>query len=460
VKIKYLKNNIEILEYSLIKDNNYYFIKISKRTNEIIIQCDNYESKLNKKDSSIKEYQNFTTIDEIYEFINKNFEEKKIFIHEIFMDKIILKLKGNNNFILILKYNKDIFNKNNDILNPKDIFNKNNDIFNPKDIELSNTFNLNSFIDSYMDNSFTVFKSKDKILYLIYSNKNKSIISYNLINNKKITEVKNAHNEYISNLRYYLDSINKKDLIISISSEDNNIKLWNFNNFECLLDIQNVNNEGFLFSASILKNKNENYIITSNCNWDDTPESMKVFDLKGTKLKEIKNSREGILFLDNYYDNELSTNFIVIGTINYVKSYNYDRDEVYHEYNDIYNIFHCSIIIYKDENITKLIESGTDGNVRIWNFHSGDLLNKIKVYPFWLYGICLWNNDHLFVGCTDRTIRLINLKNGNIINNLLGHNQRIITIKKINHPKYGFCLLSQGYKDDGIKLWVNKNQVH
>jgi len=42
------------------------------------------------------------------------------------------------------------------------------------------------------------------------------------------------HKQYITNLRHYLNNINKRDLIISISAQSNNIKLWNLNNYECL----------------------------------------------------------------------------------------------------------------------------------------------------------------------------------------------------------------------------------
>ena len=74
------------------------------------------------------------------------------------------------------------------------------------------------------------FNLINDILYLVYSNKKNSITLYNVINNKKIKEIQNDHTGYITNLRYYLDKINKKDLILSISSYNNNIKLWNIDN--------------------------------------------------------------------------------------------------------------------------------------------------------------------------------------------------------------------------------------
>ena len=292
-------------------------------------------------------------------------------------------------------------------------------------------------------------------MYLIYTNKNKSIIFNDIIENKVIKEIKNAHNKYITNFRYYLDKINQRDLILSISADDNNLKLWNIN-YECLLNIRNINKMGYLISATFLNYNNNIFIISSNCNWITKPDFIKVFDFKGNKVKEIKNFVENILFIDIYYDIELSQNFILTGNRGYIHSYNYNKNEIYHKYgdNDNNNQSHCSIIINDKEEIIKLIESCYDGNIRIWNFHSGELLKKIKIAN-WLYGICLWNNNYLFVGCIDKTIKIIELKRGIIIKDLKGHNNRVLTIKKIIHPKNGECLISKGWKDEQIKFWIN-----
>ena len=40
-----------------------------------------------------------------------------------------------------------------------------------------------------------------------------------------------------------------------------------------------------------------------------------------------------------------------------------------------------------------------------------------------------------------------------------GHFNSVLTIKKIKYPKYGDCILSQGYNEDQIKLWIiNKSK--
>ena len=121
-------------------------------------------------------------------------------------------------------------------------------------------------------------------------------------------------------------------------------------------------------------------------------------------------------------------------------------------------INHHSIIINNNKNIVKLIESSTGGYIRIWNFHSNLLLNKIKCYEK-LYGICLWNDNYLFTGCSDKTVKLIDLENELIIKSLTTHDDIVITVKKIIHPKYGECLISQNWGKSKIKLWTLNSSI-
>ena len=171
------------------------------------------------------------------------------------------------------------------------------------------------------NNTIATFKSIEDILYLIYANIKQSIIIYNIIDNKKINEIKNAHNNIIINFKHHLDSINKCDLIISISI-DGNIKLWNINNIECLF---NINKANFLYSACFLKdNNNQIYIITGNI-------FIKVYDLKGNIIKVISEPNERSYIIDSYYDEKLEKNFIITGNEDQVKSINYYYNIVYHK---------------------------------------------------------------------------------------------------------------------------------
>ncbi len=112
-----------------------------------------------------------------------------------------------------------------------------------------------------------------------------------------------------------------------------------------------------------------------------------------------------------------------------------------------------SIIIDDTEKVIKMIESSCDGYIKIWDFHSAKLLNKIYINGDWLYGICLWNKDYLFVGCKENVIKLIELKKNKIIKILEGHENKVLTVKNIIHPKYGECLISQNADRSTIKIW-------
>ena len=331
-----------------------------------------------------------------------------------------------------------------------------------KKFKLYKDLTKDSFCTLDLDNSFIVFKSIDNILYLIYSNEEKSIISYNIIDNKKINEIKNAHNKKVFSYRHILDTKNERDLIISISC-DQNIKLWNINNFECILDLTNINKNGWIYSACFLNNNDNIYIITSNSNYfDQNIEPIKIYDLNGNKISEINDSNYNTYFINSYYDTKFNKNFIITGNAGYTTSFDFNKNKIYHQYidneNDIeYACTHDSIIVILDnEGITKLIESSVDGHIRIWNFHTCILFNKIKICNSALYGLCLLNEEYLFIGCEDKTIRILKLSNGRIMDhNLIGHKRDVIAIKKIIHPEFKECLLSQGLQKDQIKLWIN-----
>ena len=53
-------------------------------------------------------------------------------------------------------------------------------------------------------------------------------------------------------------------------------------------------------------------------------------------------------------------------------------------------------------------------------------------------------------------MKILEIKNGFIVKSLSSHNDRVLTIKKIIHPEYGDCLISQNWKESEIILWINK----
>ena len=332
----------------------------------------------------------------------------------------------------------------------------NNNLNNKKIILLTNITN-NSFCYRDIDNTFTIFQSKDEILYLIYTTKKKSIISYNLNEFRIITEIKNAHEgNCITNLRHYFYQNYKADLIISISAKNNHIKIWNCNNWSCVLNIKDIYPKGIINSACFIDYDNSLYILSSNNNWVQ-PDFIKIFNFEGNNIGTIKNSKENVYYIDTYFEECNLNLYVITGNYNSVRSYDYTKNELYHEYCDDKTGFHSSLKIFKNRKITKLIESASKGFIRIWNFHSGMLINSIYICNLGLYGICIWDNINIFVGCGDNTIKLININEGKISKTITGFNYWVCTVCKIFHKKYGDCLVSQGIKDEQIKIWIIKS---
>ena len=188
---------------------------------------------------------------------------------------------------------------------------------------------------------------------------------------------------------------------------------------------------------------------------------MKVYDLNGTKIKEIRYKNNNIFYINTYYDVDSKITYIIMGNYGYTKSYDYNNSKKYHKYKENKhrdNYEHHSVILKKDEDILNLIETTENGIIRIWDFHTKELLTKINVsnnnYDN-LYGMCLWKKNYLSVGCGN-LIKIIDLENEQIISTLVGHNYNVVTIKSIEHPKYGECIVSQDLYDGQIKLWINK----
>ena len=91
--------------------------------------------------------------------------------------------------------------------NPKRLNNNEEQFSNHINIEFLNDIIDDSYSGSdWIDNSFTIFKSINDIIYLVYP-KEESLIFYDLINNQKISEIKNANKGSITSIKYYLDKI-------------------------------------------------------------------------------------------------------------------------------------------------------------------------------------------------------------------------------------------------------------
>ena len=86
--------------------------------------------------------------------------------------------------------------------------------------------------------TFTIFKSINDILTLVYVTDDYSIISYDIRQNKQLNIIKNPQKD-ICNLQYCLDNKNKRDLLLSQSCY-NNINIWDIDNYKCILNLKDL----------------------------------------------------------------------------------------------------------------------------------------------------------------------------------------------------------------------------
>ena len=470
--------------FRLIKEKILYKFYLKEYEYNINITCDEFEINLTLNEFSKITDKNCTTISECFQYLCSRFQNGNIQIRSVFLKKeLVLTFFDERERNLELLYTKSaksettkLYEMNDYSLSETEKIKKKLDNLDinkltkikerksPINIKISSDIIKNSFANYSYESSFIVFKSINNQLELAYTTKEKSLIIYDINSKKELFKPGERHNNHITNIKHIYDKINKMDIVMTISKKDNNIKIWNVTDQKKENEDIIAYEKNFLYSACFLQDMNEIKILTSNgknlqaYQTNEKFENMKLFNLKGKLIKEINDTNDCTYFVDIYYDKNSSKIFILTGNYNYVKSYIYETNEtvsLYHKYYECNNGIHPSVIVNTFERKIKLIESCEDGIIRIWGFHSGDFIRKINTDNNNLYGICLWNENYIFVGCKDQNIKLIDLKNGLITKNLEGHKGRIISFKKIILSDNTEQLYSQGL-DGKIKLWINK----
>jgi len=234
-----------------------------------------------------------------------------------------------------------------------------------KENELSKIKNIHfskCIVDDAMDsginnnleiNLFEIFQSIDNIPYLVYINRNNIIVFYDLNESKKSFKIKNSHDDIIWYIRYYLDEINKRDLILTISYQENNIKIWNVNNLKCIFDLESDSDTKNICSSNFLYNNNQINIIVlyeENRHYNQ----INIYDLNIDEIEGIKYFNGSTYFLKTYYNKKNNKNYIISGHYNYIISYDYNKGKQYRKYKDGKSLQHSSAIVYEKKNEVKL----------------------------------------------------------------------------------------------------------
>jgi len=296
------------------------------------------------------------------------------------------------------------------------------------------------------DYAFTFFNTIKGDTILVYLTIN-YILCGDIKKNLLLKKIKVEIND-ISSIKHYLDTNNNKDILITTSVKT--IKLYDINNkFNIISNIQYIGDDkGALTSSCLLCNElnKTNYIISAGAN-----HYIKVYDFNG---KFLRNFEDKVLsnVIEPYYDKKTNQYYIVNANYDNVKSYIFETGKIYKTYQKGDKTAHFFMLIKELKNKTIIIESGNNGYIKFWDFHSGNLILGIRLEYELLSGLCLWDDNYLLCGDWRKKINLIDLKEGKCIKRIEGHYNYVCRIEKINHPLYGICLLSNDY-DGNLILW-------
>jgi len=334
-----------------------------------------------------------------------------------------------------------------------------NEMSNPKLIEYYKVLIKDSERSLNSLDAFVTFKTIYNAYYLVYFNKKNSIISYDLGLNKKINEIKNAHLKDIIKLIHYYDNYNQRNLVLSEDKKDN-VKIWDVENLECICNLnfeEKKQNTINIVSLCFLKDNTKINIAIRFIN----EQFIRLYDISGKKIKDIKGViKDDFSYLESYYDQNQKKSYIIISSKENIKSYDYEQNIVYKKYisfdKQLIQYNYSNINIYDKDGITNLLASNSIG-IRIWNFHSGGLLNVINMPN--LYNICMWDSEYIFA--RNGLMSLIELKTGKVVKKLKFDEEEnlfdILSIKKGYIPQYENCLLTQ-ISNGPIILWILKNK--
>ena len=409
-------------------------IKISLEKGKLIDKEWNNNNKLN---SLINDCINIENDIKTINTINEKIKECKSTNTQI-------KFNSGNDDIIILESIKKFGN-----INSKKESNNNDNInildFNPQNIKFVKKI-TDSFCCShnYVYDCICFFISKKEEYVLGYIDKEyKSVIFYDINNDKEIKKINNAHESSIFTIKHY--DYNLYDIILTSSID---IKIWNYYESLNILTINNIFNGNNVYSSALLFDNNSFYIF---CVGDNN--YINVYNSSGSLYKNIGNNDECRRYIEIFEINE--NKYIISGGNKGINVFNYPSFSNYHcflENNDTY--YHKYVRIIKLKNIYNLFDVGTFNQIKIWDFFNKSLIKCITSNSNQrLGGFIIINNIYLIIGSWDKEIKVFDINNAIIIKKFKKHTSQVVGIKTIKDKNNNQYFVSFGQGDNTIYLW-------
>jgi len=310
--------------------------------------------------------------------------------------------------------------------------------------EISDKAQKNYAIDSVVC-AFTTFSGK---CYIAWPTPQYSIMLYD-IGKESIPHTFTGNTQHLYISRHFACPKTSTDYLLT-TCYDKSCKIWNINNMTLALSIPNCQKGYYIYSAIMVFDNDDSYVLTSSPN-----EMTKVWDLKtGKFVKDIGTTTDYTYYLNTWYDHENNNIYIINANSVDVKLYDFKTGLLFKSFKqDSSSTWHMSAFVSEYKNSPHLFESDGNGNLRIWNVRSGALVHCIQIPGTNLRGLCFWNDQYVIAACSDKTLKVFDVKNLTTLSLPKGHDDVVCAVDKIVHPVLGESLITSSL-DGYIKIWT------
>lgn len=329
--------------------------------------------------------------------------------------------------------------------------------------------------------SFEAFMSKkDNKPYLIYQNKgNQKLEVLKVLKNKyKLVESIEGHKTKITSIKYFFNEYENIEYLIS-SDYDGKILITNitedfkrqclvkttYNNGQitcCLMIFRLIENIDFDIKKGIILMANKNLQNQENQNCHT-----KVYILgENGDMSFYKNLNGNNLYNTSYilhWKNKKNNRDYIIDIGNRkVEVIGLTKNDLYFEFRtSLETWYHCGYIFCdKKKDRDLLFITTIKSYLFVFDLNYKQTIKSIKTSQQTerLYGILPWNYNYILIaGATSSDIKIIDINQIKYVGNIfIGHEDDFRCIKKINHPKFGYCIMT-GCDDSSIKLFKPKD---
>jgi WD40 repeat protein len=426
------------LNENILKENEKLQRRIKISLEKGKLTDKNWNNNNNKLNSLVNDCLNIENDIKYINIINDKIKESKTSNMEIRFNS--------DDEIALLKKIKEfgVIKKDNNVQNNINI---NVDDFNPQDISVVKKISDHcAYGDSYLYDGLCFFISKNKEYVLAYIDSNsdkKTIIFHDMNKNKEIKRIKNAHEKKIYMIKYY--DYQLYDIVLTCSN-NNDVKLWNYNENINILTISEIfSKHQNVYSSALLLENNSFYIFCVGPN-----DFIRVYNSNGNLYKNIGKDDEERCYIESYEIND--NKYIFSGGNKGINVFNYPSFSSYFCFKEEKDTnFHNYAKIIRRNNIYNLVDVGESNKIRIWDFNNKHLIKVITSNSNnMLGGFIFVNNVYLIIGSLDKEIKVFD--DGIFVKSLNEHTSDVIGIKAVKDKYNNPYFVSYG-SDKNIYLW-------